>query len=221
MNLDIPTLLAALLLTLTGILLLIVSDWRASIGLLAGQYIGVFILAGVEWPLTMAVTRLIAGWMAGAVLGMAILSLPGSIQEAVDIEARVVRARPRFLRGVRRYRLPPGEAPSPVFHLLSALIVCLAVLSQTPRAMAWLPALGPAQVWGGLILVGLGVLKLGFHAHPLHICLGLLTLFSGFEILFAAVSAAPLLAALSAAVTLGIALAGAYLLLAPHMEPGE
>lgn len=222
MNFDIPTIFSALLLTITGVLLLMVRDWRLSIGLLAAQYVGVFILAGVEWTLTMAVTRLVAGWMAGAVLGMAILSLPESIQEAVDVEARVVvRAGPGFLRGRKRYRMSPGEAPSPIFHLLSALIVCLAVLSQAQRTMDWLPTLGPAQAWGGLILIGLGLLKLGFHAHPLHVSLGLLTLFSGFEILYAAINSAPMLAALSASVTLGIALAGSYLLLAPHMEPGE
>jgi hypothetical protein len=209
---------AAVFLTATGVLLLVVSDWRYSIGLLAAQYIGVFVLTGVEWPLVMAITRLVAGWMAGAVLGMAMLSLPLDFQAEADVEARTS---PQATLKKRRYRLSPGEAPSPVFHLLSAFLVCLAVLSQTPRILEWLPGLTTAQAWGGLILVGLGLLKLGFHAQPLHVTLGLLTLFSGFEILYAAINAEVLIAALSAAITLGVALAGAYLLLAAHMEPDE
>jgi hypothetical protein len=209
--------IAALLVTLTGVLLLVVYDWRVSIGLLAVQYLGVFLLVSAAWPLSMAVTRLIAGWMAGAVLGMAMLSLPQSGQEQADQEARPTRS--AQLMG--RYRLLPGEAPSPLFHLLAAGLVCLAIGAESPQLNAWLPVISLVQAWGGLILIGLGLLKLGFHTQPLHVALGLLTLYSGFEVLYAALNASPLIAALTAALTLGLALTGAYLMLAPHMEPGE
>lgn len=219
---------AAVLITACAILLLVASDWRASIGLLAAQYVGVFILIGLEWPLVMAITRLIAGWMAGAVLGMAMLSLPASAATGQltkdggpSMQAAAKPAQPAGRSRGKSFRLSPGEAPNPIFHLLSALLVCLAVVSQIARVMAWIPGLGLPQAWGGLILIGLGLLKLGFHSQPVHVTLGLLTLFSGFEILYAAVNTVPMIAALSAGITLGIVLTGAYLELAPHMEPGE
>lgn len=212
-----PALIAAVLVTLTGLLLLLVYDWRASVIILSVQYLGVFLLALVEWPLGMAITRLVAGWMAGAVLGMAMLSLPESGQEQADVEARPTRPE----RLTRRYRLPPGEAPSPLFHLLAAALVGLAAAAEAPQLSAWLPGIERVQAWGGLILIGLGLLKLGFHSQPVHVTLGLLTVFSGFEVIYTALNANPLIAALTAAFTLGMALTGAYLLLAPHMEPGE
>lgn len=213
---DIPTLIAALLVTITAVLLLVVYDWRLSIGLLAIQYVGVSLLVSEAWPLGMAVTRLIAGWMAGAVLGMAMLSLPQSGQEQADIEARPTRPVPVM----GRFRLLPGEAPSPLFHLLAALLVGLAIGAESLQLNAWLPGISLVQAWGGLILIGLGLLKLGFHTQPLHVALGLLTLYSGFEVLYAALNASSLIAALTATLTLGLALTGAYLMLAPHMEPG-
>jgi hypothetical protein len=55
----------------------------------------------------------------------------------------------------------------------------------------------------------------------LRVTLGLLTLFTGFLVLYAVVNPTTLAAALSATITLGLALSGAYLSLSPHMEPGE
>jgi len=59
---------AAVLVTLTALLLLLFDDWRAGIALLAAQYAGVFVFIAIEWPLPIAVTALIAGWMASSVL---------------------------------------------------------------------------------------------------------------------------------------------------------
>jgi hypothetical protein len=48
--------------------------------------------------------------------------------------------------------------------------------------------------------------------------LGLLTVLSGFEILYSAVEVSALVTGLLAGVNLGLALVGAYLLLAPTLE---
>jgi hypothetical protein len=206
---------AAFLLTATSLLLLIANDWRLSIGALALQYVGTFILVGQEWPVVMALTRLIAGWMAGAVLGMALVSLPRASEARRDMEA------PGASKITGRLQAWLGLAPGPVFYLLSALLVGLTAFSQLPRIQDWIPTISLAQAWGSLILIGLGILKLGFSTRPLHATLGQLSMFSGFEILYAAITDAPLIAGLSAAVNLGLALVGAYLLLAPYMEPNE
>ncbi len=229
MALSLLLLLAAGLVTLTSLLLLIASDWRLSLAALGLQYVGIFIFISQEWSLVMAATRLLAGWMAAAVLGMALLSLPQPAPRRSDPEApagtrrRAARsaALNSALSGARRLHAWLDLSPGPVFYGLAALLVGLAALTQLPRLRAWLPQLSPAQAWGSQILIFLGLIKAAYATHPLHTTLGLLSLFSGFEVLYAAINDTPLTAGLSAAVCLGLALVGAYLIVAPYMEPNE
>ena len=69
-----------------------------------------------------------------------------------------------------------------------------------------------------MILLGMGLLQLGMSDQPLRIIVGLLTLLSGFEVLYAAIENSVLVAGLLAVVTLGIASVGAYLIVVPTME---
>ena len=66
--------------------------------------------------------------------------------------------------------------------------------------------------------MGIGVLHLGLTNHPFRIAVGLLTMISGFEVLYAAVESSALVAGLLAVINLGIALAGVYLLVVPSMQ---
>lgn len=209
--------LGAALVTITASLMLIVDDWRANVSLLAMQYIGVFTLINLEWPLAMSISHLVAGWIAGAVLGMAMLSLPNQVSKMEDVEQPAVERN----RLTRRLRLGSNRAPNLIFLILTIFLVALAVFSQIPRISDWIPGLSLTQAWGGSILIGMALLHLGFYSQPLRVILALLTLFSGFLILYAAVNITTLAAALSATIALGLALSGAYLSLAPHMEPGE
>jgi hypothetical protein len=202
---------AALFVTLTALGLLLINDWRISIGLLAAQYVGVFGLAAMQWPLTMAVVKLIAGWMAGTVLSMAVLSTP-----EVRDEMTASQASSGKLAGGPAY-IPSNR----LFYLLAAALVCLTIISLVLQMSANIPDLPPEQAWGGMILIGLGLLKLGFSSRPLPTTLGLLTVISGFEILYANLDSAPLTAGLLAGVNLALALGGAYMFLAPHMEESE
>jgi hypothetical protein len=194
------------LVSLTSLGLLMLSDWRVSIVLLAIQYIGVGVLTALHWPLEMAVTKLIAGWMSGAVLGMAVISMP-KLKEQLSSLSSVPN---RQQRTPTRFGRP--------FHLVAAILVFLAAFAQITQLPRWIPDIRLEAAWGGLILIGMGLLKLGFNVHPLEITLALLTTLAGFEILLAALESAALVAGLLASVNLGIALAGAYLLVAPHME---
>jgi hypothetical protein len=206
---------AAILVTLTAVLLLMSSEWRASLALLALQYLGLYVLVVQEWPWLMAFTRLVAGWVACFVLALALNGLP-AVDLAQDSAPGLRGAGTTWLR---RWL---GLAPGPLFYLFTTLMIGLSAYSQMARVAAWIPQIGAPQAWASLILVALSLLKLSFSSRPLHSTLGLLTLFAGFEILYVAISAAPLTAALSAAVTLGLALVGAYLMQAPAMlEGGE
>jgi len=215
-------LVASLLVTLTSLALLITADWRVSILLLSIQYLGVFLLVSTHWPIGMAIAKLIAGWMTGAVLGMGILSVPELRQTLTSrfIVRRVSSALPASPQiNVRpaTQRLAVGRN----FFLAGALLVGLAIFSRLSTFSHWIPGIASEQAWAGLILIGLGLLKLGFSGQPLHIILGLLTALSGFEILYAWVESSIPVAGLLAGVNLILALAGAYLMVAPYMEEAE
>lgn len=198
MSFDFLALPAVALVSLTGLTLLVSGNWRTSIAALVVQYVGVFILVVVSWPLEMAIVKLIAGGMASAVLGLASAGVPESHSEGLD------------------------NISSGLFRLLAAGLVGLVVASVLPGLTGWLPEIAVEQLFGGGILIGLGLLHLGLTISTLRVILGLLTVLAGFEILYAAVETSVLVSGLLAGVNLGLALVGAYLLVVPSSEePGE
>jgi len=73
-------------------------------------------------------------------------------------------------------------------------------------------------ITGSFALIGLGMLHLGMTVQPFRVILGLLTVLSGFEVLYAALESSILVAAWLSVVNLGLALVGAYLLTAQNPE---
>jgi hypothetical protein len=232
MNVESFAPLAVLLLSITTLVLLTSPDWRLSIAILALQYIGVFVLVAVAWPLAMSVTKLVTGWIAGAVLGMSISGLP---HELVDASSDLIPSRsdPRT-QPVRDQRfgtrlstwliagIQPGSRLSGrLFRFFTAAMVGLAVFSVAPSATDWISGLTVEQAMGGLMLIGMGLLQLGFAHTALQTILGLLTAAAGFEIFYAAVETSTLVAGLLSMINLGLSLVGAYLLVGPHMEKDE
>ncbi len=202
MNIEAFALPAVFLVSLTSLLLLNSRSWRWSIFILAVQYIGVFVLVAVQWPIEMALSKVVAGWMAGAVLGIA--------------ASEAIVAKPDSWRENEK-AWPSGW----IFRLLAASLVVLIVLSLAPKAAEIIPGIGLPQAWGSLILIGMGLLELGLTTQPMRVVIGLLTILSGFEILYAAVESSALVAGLLAAANMALALIGAYLLVAPGMEGSE
>ena len=74
---DLMQSLMVVLLFISGGGILLVTSRRLMTGLLALQYIGVFLLVSVSWPLEIAVVKLVAGWMASAVLFLTYQNLAG------------------------------------------------------------------------------------------------------------------------------------------------
>jgi uncharacterized protein (DUF697 family) len=60
----------------------------------------------------------------------------------------------------------------------------------------------------GLLMIGMGILQFGFSQAHFRIILGLLTLLTGFEIIYAPLEGSALLAAILAGITLSIGLIG-------------
>jgi hypothetical protein len=146
----------------------------------------------------MAVAKLIAGWMAGAVLGVGIAMAPDAWRD----EDR---------------SMPSGR----LFSLTAVGLVAVAILSSAPKIVDWLPGVSLVIVQGSLVLIGNGLLHLGLTNHPFRVIVGLLTLLCGFEILYAALEISALVAGLLATLHLGLALVGVFMLVVPFMETAD
>jgi hypothetical protein len=205
MNLEILAFPAVILLMITSLGILIIQEWKWALLLLAMQFIGVFILVSLSWQFNLALAKLVAGWITSAVLWMARLN---------SISARSESDTPS----------PPNQfagglpASGRLFRFFAAALVWLVVFSISPIIQIWIPSIRIEQIWGAFLLIGLGLLHLGLTADPFWVVLGLLTVLSGFEIVYASVEISALVQGLLAVVNLGIGLVGAYLILSPTME---
>jgi hypothetical protein len=189
---------AVVIILITSVGLLVVRDWRTSIILLAVQYVAVFVLCLQHLPLGMASVKVVVGWMSAAILGMTCsgVSIPD-----VDEENNWPRGR--------------------LFRIFAAMMVTILIAGATPRVNLVMADAGLAVTAGSLLLVGMGLLHLGLTANTLRITMGLMTILSGFEILYTAVEGSVLVAALLAVIILGLALVGSYLLLASNAKEVE
>jgi hypothetical protein len=191
-----PIVIASLIIvSLTSVYILLSTDWRLCIAALAFQYIGVFVLVTVSWPLELSIVKVVAGWMACAILGSAMSYLPDA--------------------------WPASEKSilfGPVFRILAAVILALVITSLVMHSESWLGTISMPVRLGSFALIGMGLLQLSLTSHPLRVTIGLLTALSGFEIIYASVAIATLVTGLLAVVTLGLAVTGAYMLIAPSME---
>jgi hypothetical protein len=189
---------AIIILFLSGSILLGSRDWRASITALAFQYLGITLLVALSWPAEVATVKLVAGWMAGAVLGLALINLPGDGKPEESLTGSYL-----------------------LFRAFLAVLAGLVAFSLAEVLIIWLPAVSEPQATGGVLLIGLGLLHLGLTTRPLRVILGLLTVLGGFEIIYAALEDSILVAGLLAAITLGLAMVGSYLMSVPYFEEVE
>jgi hypothetical protein len=190
MAIDIISWIAVGVMLVTTTAILINRDWRLSLGALAVQYIAAFWLVTRHLPFVMGSEKLITGWMVVAALGMTRLGL----SSAEDEESF----------------LPRGQW----FRVILMLVVALVTAGATPRIESAIPGLGLPVVAGSLLLIGAGVVHLGITSDTLNVILGLLTVLTGFEILYAAIESSILVAGLLAVTNLGLGIAGSYLLIA-------
>ena len=184
------------LLVANSLALLLGREWRWVLATLGVQYLLAFLLVTPSWPVDLAAVKLVAGWMATAILGFTLLNLP---EEPGGGETRF-----------------PG---SPAFLALVAAVVTVMVIGAAPALVEWSPNFNLTQVWGGLLLIGIGVVQVGLGSSVFRNIVGLLVLLSGFEIIYAAVEISILVAGLLALLNLGVALVGSYLMQAPSTEP--
>ncbi len=188
--------LLALLLFICGLSILLVQNRRWMTGMLAIQYIGVFSLVSISWPMEIAVVKLVAGWMSAAVLFL-------TYENILDADQEFLLA---------------ASLPELFFKTFLAVLIGFAVYSMVPEALRWFLGATPQQILGGLWLLGLGILQLALSREPIRIITGLLTVISGFEILYATLEASVLMTGLLAIMNIGLAFVGAYIIMASSLE---
>jgi hypothetical protein len=193
-----PLWLVVFLFVITSVGIMLARDWRWLIIFLAVQYAGMFILALQHWPASMAAVKVIAGWMSAAILGMTRSNL---IEE----------------KGNTEDSLPQGRS----FRLIAAGTVGLIAASGAPLVDSMMADAGMAVTTGSLLLIGMGLLHLGVTDRTLQVTIGLMTVLSGFEILYTAVESSTLVAALLAVINLGLALVGSFLMIASNAQETE
>jgi hypothetical protein len=181
--------IAVILLLATSTGLILNRDWRWDLGLLAAQYVGIFILVAQHWPIGMSAVKLVTGWMATAALGMTLNAFPIHEESLGQF-------------------WPSGRA----FRLFMVGMIVVLTIAVTSRIENLIPGIGLPVVAGGILLIGNGMLHLGTSSEVTRVIYALLTILAGFETIYAGVESAILVAALLAVITLGLGLTGAYLI---------
>ncbi len=188
---------AVVVILATSVGMIVARNWRVSVALLAAQYLAVFILLLPHLPLGMASVKVVAGWMSCAIIGMTRSDLSDDPRD----------------EGI----WPRGR----LFRLFAASMVGIIVAGATPAVDNIMAGAGTAVTGGALLLIGMGLLHLGITSQTLRVTQGLMTVIAGFEVLYATVEGSVLVAALLAAITLGLALVGAYLMIASRAGTTE
>ncbi len=176
----------------TSIFILISHNWRFSVIAFAIQYVGVFGLIALVWPFSMAAVKVIIGWMACSILSAA------SNLETYSLESE---------HPISEY----------ILRTIAAGLVWVFTFTLSPTLVNWI-AIPQNLAQGSILLLGMGMVQTGMTRDPLKIIIGLLTLLSGFEILYSHLEASILVTGLLAAVNLGIAFIGSIILTAPAAE---
>jgi hypothetical protein len=183
--------LPVILAGLSSLILFLNQKWRWNILAIAVIYVSVFWMVLQVWSPGLAVVKLIAGWMAGAILGSAMKEDTVSLAEENKVEQR--------------------------FKLVIVMIMWIFSFSIMQRLSTKLP-IPEALIWGGVLLIIMGILQISMSLQPIRIIFGLLVAFSGFEVLYAGVEQSLLVAGFLVIITLGIALIGVLFI---QQEEGE
>ena len=186
---QILSILAFVLIVITAVAILVFRDWRIVSGALILQYLAAFAMVAQSWPVGMAVIKLIVGWMATTAISLTYF---------------------------RRENAPLlSETPSSfIFRGLIGLLVILVVFIGAPSLQTNVfPELDLLVLQSGLMLIGISLMQLGTTQDSFLTVVGLLSLLSGFEIIYAGLELSSLLTGLLAIVNLGLSLVGVYFII--------
>lgn len=183
--------LPTLLLALCGALLVVIDERRVQTVLLALQYLGMAWLSGLALPVSVAAVKFVAGILACLILAVSYIGYV------------------RLNRTEYRGALPSGR----IFRLVAVGLVVAAAWGLGRSNWMGLPDLRGEAIQGATFSLALGVLQLGLFIDPSGVGFGLLTLLSGFEIIYSALEPSLAVIALLSMIHLGVAIVVGYLLM--------
>ena len=168
--------------------------WRWSLAFLGIQYLGVFWFVQTIWPINLAVIKLLSGLIV-------CIALASSQLSATSIE-----------------NLESSWPQGYLFRIFAAALIVIATLTLATPTSAWLGLINIRGTWVSLFLMGIGLLQLGITTQPLRVIIALLTIISGFEIIYAFVESSALVAAMLVLINLGLAMVGTFMLNTENKE---
>lgn len=178
--------IAFILIVLTSMVLLTFRDWRIITIALGLQYLAAFYLISLSWPISLAVVKLIVGWMATSAIALTCLRQTPS-PENTESTAELL------FRGV------------------AGLLVILVIFVLSPRLTENIfPNVNFQIIQSGVMLMGLALMQLGTQSIPYLTIISLLSFLTGFEVIHSALEQSTLLIGLLVIVNLGLALIGVY-----------
>ena len=178
---------AILLIMITSLVILLSNNWRLILFSFSVQFLAVFILISLVWPIGLAAIKLVIGFLAVGVLGTT----------QVSREIFPITLETNF-----SHRM---------FKAISAILIWIFVYYFSNQVMGLINT-SQLLIRGSLVLLSMGILQIGISTHPARVIIGLFTFLSGFEILYASMESSVLVAGLLALVNLGLAIVGSYIL---------
>jgi hypothetical protein len=167
------------------IAIILFSNWRRTVVALAVMYIGSFFLFLQVVPITLASVKLISGWASALLL---VLLLPVQIRKPET-----------------------GVRSKLVFYLFALVFIWIIAYLVAKPASTIMQSI-PEIIFAGLAIFGTGIFLLGIRFEPYSVILGILLVFSGFELLYASVETSVLINGLLAAINLLMALIGSLMI---------
>ncbi len=137
------------------------------------------------WPLPLAAVKLLSG-----LIGLIILSTVKMNAEGQGEEI--------------------GTPSSRIFILLLAILSWLIVAATINRLNAWLP-IEYTNLFIGMVFMVCGIIKFSTDQRIFNVVVGLLTLLSGFDVIYSSLEGSALVTALYALIVISICILGSYL----------
>lgn len=175
------------LLMASSLCILMLQNFRLALAALAAQYLLIFLLITSVFPSSLALVKLLVGWMITALLVSEIRLIEKDWENRIALSGNLLRG------GV-------------------LILLWIVVYLGLPLIQLWIPV-NQTVLLGGLILLSGGLIQVGLSNQVLRVSLGLLTLFSGFEIIYAALEPSVLVSGLLVLVNIGIGLTGLFLVI--------
>lgn len=174
---------------LATIAIILVEQRRAKVFILAFQYLMVAWLLLTVLPLESTFAKLISGWIAAFILYYgAVRTGEGAYTESSAV----------------------GYPHGRVFRIVAVLLVGIGTVGVSFGSWIPIETLTPWFQQTAALLVVLGILGIGLYNSPLQVGISLITIVSGFELIYSAVEPSLAVIALLALVHLGIALVISY-----------